>query len=205
MNRDGTGAPPVVIKVGGSLFDLDDLAARLTTLIGTLKPSPVALVAGGGAAADVVRDWDRRFGLDASTAHWLAIRAVGLNETLLARVVPGCALADSWAAVATRWRAGETAILSIDPLLRAAEDAGEPVPPHSWDVTTDSIAAWAAARLGARLLLAKSVEAPNGSVDGAIAAGLVDRWFDRAVAPGLDVDWVNLQSTEWRVVRWLND
>jgi 5-(aminomethyl)-3-furanmethanol phosphate kinase len=203
MNGDGTVARPVVIKVGGSLLDLDDLTERLTTLIGELKPSPVAIVAGGGAAADVVRAWDRRFRFDSSTSHWLAIRAVGLNEALLARVVSGCALAETWNSLAAMWREGTTAILSIGPLLRAAEEAGESMPPHSWDVTSDSIAVWAAGWLGARLVLAKSVDAPGGSADDAIAAGLVDRWFGKAVTSGIDVDWVNLRGDERRVVKWL--
>jgi aspartokinase-like uncharacterized kinase len=194
----GANAPaPVVVKVGGSLLDLADLPARLQRLIAELLPSPVAIVAGGGAAADVVRAWDERFELDASTSHWLAIQAADLNARLLARLIRGCCVAKSWEAVAQAWREQKTAILMLAPLLRRAEDAGESTPPHSWDVTTDSIAAWSARRLGARLLLAKSLNAPTG-VASAAAAGMVDRWFDRASA-GVAIDWVNLREEVWRI------
>jgi hypothetical protein len=91
----------------------------------------------------------------------------------------------------------------MDPLLRTAEDAGELAPPHSWHVTTDSLAAWAATRLNARLLLAKSADVPSGSVEDAVATGLVDRWFGRAIAPGVDVDWVNLRTDVPRVMSWV--
>ena len=61
--------------------------------------------------------------------------------------------------------------------------------PHSWDVTSDSIAAWVAGRLGARRLVL--VKPPCSSGD-----SLVDAYFTRAlpahvspaVVPADDVD-----------------
>ncbi len=51
--------------------------------------------------------------------------------------------------------------------------------PHSWDVTSDSIAAWVAARVGARrLVLIKPVAGEPGS--------LVDPFFVRALKPGIE-------------------
>jgi dihydroneopterin aldolase len=50
--------------------------------------------------------------------------------------------------------------------------------PHSWDVTSDSIAAWVAGELGARrLILVK----PAGA-----AGELVDPFFQHALPPGID-------------------
>ena len=50
--------------------------------------------------------------------------------------------------------------------------------PRNWDVTSDSLAAWLAARLGARLLLVKRMRpAPGATLHGLALAGLVDRAF----------------------------
>src|SRR5262249_17829191 len=79
MNSKGGLDPgPVVVKVGGSLFDLQDLGPRLHALL-TVRPqcSPL-LVPGGGAVADVVRALDRRHQLGEETSHWLALQAMSL-------------------------------------------------------------------------------------------------------------------------------
>jgi aspartokinase-like uncharacterized kinase len=52
--------------------------------------------------------------------------------------------------------------------------------PQSWDVTSDSLAAWLAGKIGAeRLLLVKQVEPPEGTVRAADLAerGIVDTAF----------------------------
>jgi aspartokinase-like uncharacterized kinase len=193
---------PVVVKVGGSLLDLPDLAERLEGLIRQIGGGPVALVAGGGPATDIVRAWETRFGLGVTTAHWLAIRGMRLSESLLARLVPRSVIAESWNAVETAWRAEAIAILALEPMLRESESAGASTPPHSWDVTSDSLAAWGAAKLGARLILAKSVDVPAATAEGAAADGSVDRWFPQA-ARGGRVDWTNLRAERVRIEPWL--
>lgn len=49
---------PVVLKLGGSLLTIPDVMDRLEAVISRLRPSPVLIVPGGGAAADVIRDLD---------------------------------------------------------------------------------------------------------------------------------------------------
>ena len=44
-----------VVKVGGSLFSLDDLAIRLRRWLGDEPPLPTILITGGGAWAEGVR------------------------------------------------------------------------------------------------------------------------------------------------------
>ncbi len=50
--------------------------------------------------------------------------------------------------------------------------------PHSWDVSSDSIAAWVAGELGARRVVL--VKAPGASGD------LVDAYYDRTLRPTLE-------------------
>ena len=69
----------IVVKVGGSLFDLPDLGTRLAAWLRQFEESNVLLVPGGGAAADAIRDFDRVHQLGEETSHWLAIQALSLN------------------------------------------------------------------------------------------------------------------------------
>src|SRR5262249_28627381 len=77
----------VVVKVGGSLYDLPDLGQRLAAWVHRLPASKVLLVPGGGATTDVVRDLDRCHGLGEATAHDLAMRSLTLNAWFLAAVL----------------------------------------------------------------------------------------------------------------------
>ena len=192
---------PVVYKVGGSLFDWPGLFDRLAASLAS-EPGRPLLVAGGGAAADVVRDWDRVFGLGERRAHRLAIRSLRLNESLMAAICPQCAIVESWDAADAVWNEGRLAILSLEPLLRAAESRGEPTPLHCWGVTSDSLAAWAATRLHGRLVLAKSMNRPTGSLQDAITAGAVDACFPAVAGRGLAVDWINLRAPHFTIEPW---
>ena len=51
--------PLTVVKVGGSLYDLPDLHLRLQPWLSQAKTTDIILVPGGGATADVIRDFDR--------------------------------------------------------------------------------------------------------------------------------------------------
>ncbi|MBX3441826.1 MAG: hypothetical protein KF774_05425 [Planctomyces sp.] len=205
MSARHGGAPSTgrVVKIGGSLIDLPDLRERLGALCERLQGRPLAIVAGGGASADLVRDWDRRFQLHEEAAHWLALRAMRLNEHLLAALLPGARVVERWEALADAWSSQATVILGVAPLLRAAEARGEPTPPHAWDVTSDSLAAWFAGRLGARLVLVKSIDCPDGSAEAASASGAVDRAFPDTASAGLAVDWVNLRAATPAPREWL--
>ncbi len=64
--------------------------------------------------------------------------------------------------------------------------ANDPLP-HSWDVTSDSIAAWVAGRVGARALaLVKAEVASEGGSDSNVN-GYVDPYFASAIPLGVDV------------------
>ena len=128
---------PIVVKIGGSLYN------RVSHLVPVLLASdrPLFIVPGGGLFADAVR----KSKVDDDFAHWMAIASMdqygwfiasqGMKTTALLQVpdrqvvfLPYCSMRQH------------------DPLL------------HSWNVTSDSIAAWVADQLGLDLLLLKSVD-----------------------------------------------
>ncbi len=201
MRRD-MAVPAVVVKLGGSLLELEDLAARLRGLFLMLeKFGGIATVVGGGPAADLVRRWDEQETLSDRDAHWLAIRAMRLTEMLVAVRVPECGSVE-WERDEIREKllTEQRVILSIELMLEAAAGDDSACPPASWDVTSDTLAAWGAKSLGvSRLVLVKSVDAPTGGIAGAAKLGLVDPMFEH-FASGLDVFWVNLRVEPLRLV-----
>ena len=136
-----------VVKVGGGLRD--DALRPLCTTLGELgERHPLLVVPGGACFADAVREADRRFGLPAATAHRMAILGMEQFGWLLSELIPGAVRsADLAPAGAGRATVLLPAGLPLDEL------------PSSWQVTSDSIAAWVAVRIGAgRLVLIKEAD-----------------------------------------------
>ena len=152
----------IVVKVGGSLFDHPKLGSELRTFLKSLTPSRVLLVPGGGAVSEAVRDLDRIYALGEDASHWLAIRAMDVMGSVLRALI------------------NDPCITVLDSFAFARDDDSRPGSlPHSWDVTSDSIAARAAMLFGAaRLLLLKSVDVPKGTTwEEAAQRGWVDAHF----------------------------
>jgi 5-(aminomethyl)-3-furanmethanol phosphate kinase len=143
-----------VVKVGGGLGrDAGEDALRaLCRILGELGERHALLVVpGGGPFADAVREADRRFGLRATTSHRMAILGMEQFGWLLSDLIPGaerCAdLAQAGGLADGRTTVLLPARLALDAL------------PASWQVTSDSIAAWVAGQVGAdRLVLLKEVD-----------------------------------------------
>ena len=140
-----------VVKVGGALGD--NALPALCTALGELGVRhPLIVVPGGGGFADAVRQADRRFGLQAATSHRMAILGMEQFGWLLSDLIPHAVRCTELAQEVS----GRTAVLL---------PAGLPLDelPASWDVTSDSIAAWVADRVGAgRLVLVKAVDDLHG-------------------------------------------
>lgn len=190
-------SPEVVVKVGGSLLDLPDLESRLTGWLKNLPMENVLLVPGGGATADVVRDFDRTHRLGEEASHWLALRALTLNAHLLARLLRAEVVDGLWGWDACR-QSGSLPVLDVFEFCSTHDTKTVAKSlPHRWAATSDSVAAWVAVTTGAReLVLLKSVTLP-AVVDWTEAGsrGWVDGCFtDLVRGTPLVVRAVNLRS-----------
>jgi aspartokinase-like uncharacterized kinase len=188
----------VVVKVGGSLFDLADLGPRLARWLDALPTRDVLLVPGGGPTADGVRDLDRWQRLGEERAHWLALRALALNAHFLAGILPAAEVVAGPAGGAAARRRGRVPVLDAYAFCRDDERAHpEACLPHSWSATSDAVAARAAVVAGARqLVLLKSVAVPEGGWQEAARRGQVDEVFCdivRKPRPALEVRAVNFR------------
>jgi hypothetical protein len=143
-----------VVKVGGGLGRGagDDGLRGLCKTLGELgRRHDLLVVPGGAGFADAVRDADRRFGLEAATAHRMAILAMEQFGLMLGELIPHAVRCSDLAATGELAR-GRTAVLL--PAALALDGL-----PASWQVTSDSIAARVAGEVGAcRLVLIKAVD-----------------------------------------------
>jgi 5-(aminomethyl)-3-furanmethanol phosphate kinase len=158
----------VVIKVGGALLSLDDAFPRFMTSINRISSDRSFLVVpGGGPFADAVRSVDERHSLDSDDAHWMAILGMDQYAMLLASRIGNSELVHRHGEIARARVRGRIPVLAPYGWLRESDPL-----PHSWDVTSDSIAAWIAARVGARELVLIKPSAHNEQSP-------VDRYFER--------------------------
>jgi aspartokinase-like uncharacterized kinase len=127
----------IVVKLGGSLYDH---TPKLAPVLNS-SPHPLFIVPGGGRFADAVR----KAGLSDDDAHWEAISAMDTFGRHLGTF--GFGLTDHLSIpVKNTVFLPSHSMRDNDPL------------PHTWDVTSDTIAAWAAGRLGLDLVVLKSVD-----------------------------------------------
>lgn len=187
-----------VVKIGGSLLDLPDLADRLGRWLAAQPLLPTLLLVGGGRLADVVRDYDRLHHLGDEAAHWLAVKTMSLNAALLAALLPEAQLQSSLDASAP----ANSGPLIFDPeeFLRCEEPhlPGKPLG-RDWGVTSDSIAARLASVCGAdELVLLKSAMPPAAcDMPAAIAHGYVDGCFALAADGVARVRCVDLRDARF--------
>ncbi len=181
-----------VAKVGGSLFSFKELPMALRCWLDA-QPGVSILVAGGGPFADAVREVSATFALDDATAHRLAIGGMQGSAELLGALLPESPLIHSLADVFERLPSHGAVVLNPAKILNQPECQL----PQSWDVTSDSIAAYIADELAAHeLVLFKStLLPPNTNRTQAADCGLVDKYFIQAAASFPTVRWVNLRDT----------
>lgn len=199
---------PVVVKVGGSLLAWVELPERLRTFLTQFSGRPCLIIAGGGAAADVVRTWDARHQLPISISHALAVQSMSLTARLIA-VVSGLEVVFSISQAVERWHGGAPVVpLVLDAQADVLSATGDALP-ASWDVTSDAISAWIALRLpAADLVFLKSVDVPlTGGLQAAVGAGSLDSYTPRLLSQAqtpLRTGWVNLRN-DLPALQWITE
>lgn len=169
-----------VVKVGGSLFDLPDLSDRLQTWLTDNGDQQNLLVAGGGKFVDHVRHMQRVHQFDDLSAHWISIETLSATALLLSSLLPGALLTDELDEA--RQSKNRVIVFQTHDWLRSVNH------PQSWDITSDSIAAYLAVAIKANeLVLLKSVDFISGSED------FVDGGFQAIAGEIPRIGYVNLR------------
>jgi aspartokinase-like uncharacterized kinase len=163
-----------VAKLGGSLADSEELSHWLE-VIATAGAGKVVLVPGGGPWADEVREAQKYERFDDRVAHRKALRAMEQYGRVLAAMRPGFVVASSIVEIRDVLKDGQVPVWMPYEMVVA-----DPSIPESWDVTSDSLAAWLADKLNASVLvLVKSfaVNEPQPAIEDMVRRGWVDRCF----------------------------
>jgi aspartokinase-like uncharacterized kinase len=188
-----------IVKVGGSLFDMPDLADQVRRWLSVQTPAHHVFLAGGGALADQVRRWHQLQPLDQSAAHWMCIDLLTVSAHLLHARLPEIPLVEDDRLLCQRVGERSCTIFIPATWLRHSEARlpGTPLPP-SWEVTSDSIASRLAIAIGAQqLVLMKSAlpdVAPDEGIQACSAVGFVDAMLGRLAGELPPVRLVNLRA-----------
>jgi 5-(aminomethyl)-3-furanmethanol phosphate kinase len=165
-----------IVKLGGSLAGGPHLKDWLKAILA--EAGAIVIVPGGGPFADAVRKAQVPIGYDDRAAHAMALMAMAQFGRALESLNPALRLTASRSAILRALKDGKVPVWSPE---RMAQAAGLP---ETWDLTSDSLAAWLAGTLGAeRLVLVK-----HGRFDAAaigahelVARGIVDPLFPRTL------------------------
>jgi aspartokinase-like uncharacterized kinase len=144
-----------VIKVGGSLLGSPELERWLEIFV-KFSDGHIIIVPGGGVFADAVRESQKVSKISDACAHRLAVLAMDQFGLLLANMNPGLAIARTPMEIDERtWQ--HRAIVWLPSTMVLADDSI----PKTWDVTSDSIAAWLAEKLDAKYLILLKSDKPD--------------------------------------------
>jgi 5-(aminomethyl)-3-furanmethanol phosphate kinase len=173
MNRRGA---LTIVKLGGSHASQPHLRAWLAALANCRGRAIV--VPGGGPFADHVRQAQMTIGFDDGAAHHMALLAMEQFGAAICSLERSLVPALTLTAMRRALRAGRTPVWMAAKMALAAAGAL----PHSWDVTSDSLAAWLAGRVGAKRVALIKHGAPFGDrpdLEDLAQRGIVDPLFAR--------------------------
>jgi aspartokinase-like uncharacterized kinase len=202
--------PLTVLKVGGSLFDVPDLEIRLRRWRNSLASQQVILVPGGAKLVRTLRSAQAKFGFDHETAHWLAVRALKRNAIYLSGLLSSD---DAGVEIVETVQSpmGSNNCVVLDCYAFLLMDEGKPgCLPHSWSVSSDSIAARVAlVGNAAELILLKSVDIPiNLGWEKPATECFVDSYFPviaeqiRQENPTMRIRTINFRARPWSPAHW---
>lgn len=149
-----------VVKLGGSLLGTPELKSWLD-LLARQSDGRIVIVPGGGVFANTVRNAQPVGGYDDAAAHHMALLAMEQYGLAIKSLQPQLVTASSELEIAENsWQ--HRAIVWLPSHMVLADDTI----PASWDVTSDSLAAWLAHKIGAnRLVLVKHGEFADTTLD----------------------------------------
>lgn len=161
-----------VIKLGGSLFRTPELRQWLELLDKASHEEVVVVVPGGGPFADEVRHAQRLHNFSDSSAHHMALLAMAQFGLLIADLAPKSQLfyfdkqsVDSLTPGLHVWLP--------DRQLLTRDDI-----PHSWDISSDSLALWLSQQLHAdELVMIKRTTVVSSRIQALIQHGVLDKGF----------------------------
>jgi aspartokinase-like uncharacterized kinase len=157
----------VVVKIGGSLMDsAPEILKKLVEVTETDKNISILVVPGGGVFADAIRSTASQYDIGDEAAHWMAILAMEQYAYYLIDKTGAKGIE-----TIERLPSGISILLPYR-LLKTADEL-----PHSWDVTSDTIAAWVAKRLDARLV--KVTDVDGVLIDGKLAVEVSARELEK--------------------------
>jgi aspartokinase-like uncharacterized kinase len=139
-----------VVKLGGSLLGTPELKQWLQ-LLAKGSDGRIVIVPGGGVFADTIRAQQAFGQYDDTAAHFMALLAMEQYGYVLQSLQPDLVAASSELEIAERSWQHRAIVWMPSHMVLADEDI-----PQNWNVTSDSLAAWLAAKIGAdRLVLVK--------------------------------------------------
>jgi aspartokinase-like uncharacterized kinase len=180
----------VVIKLGGSLIAANTLLDCLNRIEKNYQGRAVVIVAGGGVFAEQVRLAQQHWQFNDEAAHAMAILAMQQTAWLIKGLKPNFVLVDSVRALQQQRKQISLWLPNVQELNQAGIVA-------SWDITSDSLAAWLASVLQAQeLILVKSAVIDTqlsleqlqtqGIVDKAFCTTVLDSYFNIRVISQAD-------------------
>src|SRR5690349_1029646 len=132
-----------VVKIGGSLAR-DPLLARWLALLAEAGGGRVVIVTGGGPFAGQARHAHARWAPEDVVAHNMAVLGMAQYAMQMHGICKALVPGETAAAIRDALRQGRTALWMPYEVVRSRADALT-----SFDVTSDSLAAWLARSLGA--------------------------------------------------------
>jgi aspartokinase-like uncharacterized kinase len=163
-----------VVKLGGSQAFGPHLKAWLSAI--AAEAGAIVVTPGGGPFADAVRDAQDRMGFDNRAAHAMALMAMAQFGHALQNLEPRLQVSSSRAAIRRALKAREVPVWAPEAMALAA------CLPETWELTSDSLAAWLAGELkAAQIVLIKHGRFDEPSIDAErlAALGVVDPLFPR--------------------------
>lgn len=162
-----------IIKLGGSLFHTPELSQWLELLAEASQQEPVIIVPGGGPFADEVRHAQRLHRFSDNTAHHMAILAMSQFGLLLADLAPQCS-PFYYPQQHAEIKNGLHVWLPDRSILDIAEL------PHSWEISSDSLALWLSQQLDVtELVMIKRSTVVSSRIKALIEHGVLDKGFSR--------------------------